>query len=741
MTGVVGGRMNMTRKEETINDDGMEMTKAVGQMELTRLGQMEMTNIVGSMGMDMTRMGGAMEMTNDVRRLISDHEDDVNTSHGSDSVFLNNSKMAEFHASVSAATSVTTQPRVDELPGSEPASTDTSTTAEADLGGGATATVKFSVLSLANNTLVLPRKESEEDEMTSCPVQYFSYDPAEPIQENLEEQVVNPNISTSRPPILKSTEASICVPGEQDVTLNVQNKVTPVQSTESLIPSSNEQSKATDESGWETMHSMIGLPPVTEPSLTPDIRVSSIRTSNSWRSTRSSVRSIEEDQTLDQKTACLGGLMMQRSRKFSDPDVSVFAPGEESTRAFRLPSVSASRTAAAATLDLGDISSFSPDIESTRALPNILPLPRTARQSLAGHPQMSDEDEHEACLVQSKTGKIHPLVEKEESPPKRMRRDDQEDIEATREHQRSSLRNCLQEPLQGEAESHLSESENCSEEASPQFSSQPTEIMIEDKSPELSAQNHPDAGHSVQLERSVLRNCLKDPSISQAIVPGASELESCSQAEINTSSSTSQMDAGDISRVSTKEPMLVENVLNEKEAVDVPRVETKEQNLVENVLTEEEAIDEINNLSLKERRNDVQIEESTRPDEIMEVEKPSEPQIVQEVENVVKEIELSIFEDLKSKHAAAGKRNWELVRSNEKLAAFGFLEKSLLLVLTLGEKLEPRKSRKSLGRIVHHWSIRDIRMVSTHRGDAGAEEDEDDTILDTGKVIHTVVLY
>merc|ERR1712150_369469 len=269
-------------------------------------------------------------------------------------------------------------------------------------------------------------------------------------------------------------------------------------------------------------------------------------------------------------------------------------------------------------------------------------------------------------------------------PPKRMRRDEQEDI-ATREHQRSSLRNFLLEPLQGEAESHLSESGTCCKEASPQLSSLSTEIMIEDKSPEINAQNLlEEAGHSVQIERSVLRNCLKDPSISQAI---EQQLESCSQPEINTSSSTSQMEAGDVSRISMKEPMLVENVPNEEEVVDVPMVETKEPNLVDNVLNEEEAIDDLNNLSLKGRINYVQIEESTRPDEIMEVEKPSEPKIVKEVENIVKEIELSIFEDLKSKHAAAGKRNWELVRSNEKLAAFGFLEKSLLLVLTLGEKL------------------------------------------------------
>merc|ERR1719204_1452832 len=50
--------------------------------------------------------------------------------------------------------------------------------------GGATATVKFSQLALANNTLVLPRRESEEDEeedFTRAPEQVFSYDPSQVI--------------------------------------------------------------------------------------------------------------------------------------------------------------------------------------------------------------------------------------------------------------------------------------------------------------------------------------------------------------------------------------------------------------------------------------------------------------------------------------------------------------------------------------------------------------------------------
>merc|ERR1719278_1402731 len=80
------------------------------------------------------------------------------------------------------------QPTVAELPGSESSSANTST----EGAGGATATVKFSGLSLANNTLILPRKESEEDdEMTKCPVQYFYYDSSKPIN-NAEEPLDQP---------------------------------------------------------------------------------------------------------------------------------------------------------------------------------------------------------------------------------------------------------------------------------------------------------------------------------------------------------------------------------------------------------------------------------------------------------------------------------------------------------------------------------------------------------------------
>merc|ERR1719319_720604 len=67
-------------------------------------------------------------------------------------------------------------PSVAELPASLPSSSNNS------FDGGATATMKFSGLMMANNTLQLPHRssqeEEEEEEFTRAPEQFFSYDPA-----------------------------------------------------------------------------------------------------------------------------------------------------------------------------------------------------------------------------------------------------------------------------------------------------------------------------------------------------------------------------------------------------------------------------------------------------------------------------------------------------------------------------------------------------------------------------------
>jgi len=126
--------------------------------------------------------GGGMELT---------MTQQAHLDESADSVF-DNSMLAEFKenlaaqgasgrpntAELIASLNTIHHPSVAELPGSLPPSADNS------IDYGATATVKFSGLALANNTLLLPRKESdenEEDGMTRCPVQFFSYDPAKPI--------------------------------------------------------------------------------------------------------------------------------------------------------------------------------------------------------------------------------------------------------------------------------------------------------------------------------------------------------------------------------------------------------------------------------------------------------------------------------------------------------------------------------------------------------------------------------
>ena len=57
------------------------------------------------------------------------------------------------------------------------------------MDGGATATVKFSALALANNTLLLPHRSSteddEEEDMTRVPVQTINYNPEEPVARHI----------------------------------------------------------------------------------------------------------------------------------------------------------------------------------------------------------------------------------------------------------------------------------------------------------------------------------------------------------------------------------------------------------------------------------------------------------------------------------------------------------------------------------------------------------------------------
>ena len=83
--------------------------------------------------------------------------------------------------------------------------------------GGATATVKFSALALANNTLLLPHRESQEDEenMPSVPVQMINYNPLEPISRPLNRSADSPSdMDLSR----ASGNITIAQPSDMDLT-------------------------------------------------------------------------------------------------------------------------------------------------------------------------------------------------------------------------------------------------------------------------------------------------------------------------------------------------------------------------------------------------------------------------------------------------------------------------------------------------------------------------------------------
>ena len=107
---------------------------------------------------------------------------------------------------------------------------------------------------------------------------------------------------------------------------------------------------------------------------------------------------------------------------------------------------------------------------------------------------------------------------------------------------------------------------------------------------------------------------------------------------------------------------------------------------------------------------------------------PSEPE-----ETKVSQ-EVSIFQDLlmRKDPSACSPNDWELQFSSDQFAAFTWMEKALVVVLHLGEKIKPKKTRKSLGRVVHHWTISNIEFQPCHR-DAGSPENIEQQIIEAGK--------
>ena len=148
----LGGGTDITMApDKTVLGGGMEETLELGTPAQERqLGARRRT--------DLTQLGGGMDLTmapsldqtcGGMEQRMEDVEDSVFTPHH--------------------------QPSVAELPTSLPGS------ANSSIDCGATATVRFSQLALANNTLLLPRHSSQEsegeEEMTRAPEMIINYDP------------------------------------------------------------------------------------------------------------------------------------------------------------------------------------------------------------------------------------------------------------------------------------------------------------------------------------------------------------------------------------------------------------------------------------------------------------------------------------------------------------------------------------------------------------------------------------
>merc|ERR1719186_2127564 len=154
----------------TCRDGGMEMT--------CRDGGMEMTCRDGGMGLNMTcrEENSLLDITCPDKNESTNFDNYKNMDITSDSVFgadQNNVEPAveDYHQTLAKKL----EP---EMPGSEGSSRNSS------FDGGATATMPFSGLMLANNTLLLPRKESgeDDDDMTKVPIQIINYDPLRPVE-------------------------------------------------------------------------------------------------------------------------------------------------------------------------------------------------------------------------------------------------------------------------------------------------------------------------------------------------------------------------------------------------------------------------------------------------------------------------------------------------------------------------------------------------------------------------------
>jgi len=178
---VVGGGMDMTMAPDKTTMDTTLASDIVASNKTVVGGGMDMTMASGIMSSNRTQVGGGMDMT------LASH-----VARGSRTVLggvmdatLGLAEEGLEGSMVEDSVFAPRHPSVAELPDSLPGSSNTSLlpgSSNNSFDGGATATMKFSGLMMANNTLQLPHRssqeEEEEEEFTRAPEQFFSYDPA-----------------------------------------------------------------------------------------------------------------------------------------------------------------------------------------------------------------------------------------------------------------------------------------------------------------------------------------------------------------------------------------------------------------------------------------------------------------------------------------------------------------------------------------------------------------------------------
>merc|ERR1719195_1244058 len=496
---------------------------------------------------------------------------------------------------------------------------------------------------------------------------------------------------------------------------------------------------------------MIGLPPMTEPSMTPDVFPSKMQVSR--RSLRSaSIASPLNEDPSPEVTTCLGGLMMQRSRQFSEADLSTFEPGEESTRAFKLlqpPSFSGqsrlgqmtdnespevpvkkvTATGSDPSLNFGDVTTFSPAEKSTRAVNKLFSLPsvKLRPQGPAERPisPLASASELAPSAAEAEVDVTRPGSALSDAPPVETMETLEAEMEATGPPEAAPVITPTSSQPHPQWKTGVSRLLNEGEESPPKRMRMEEEEDVVNVHKEDGKITNEDEQKQLEMTKDAPNFFSVSTSISNHEVSNRSLIDSLKHSTNNKEVPVSIEDMEEV----VEEVQDIEHEISRSLHIK----ETHETSCSKHNIKEVEHIQ-------------VEVLEEAKPSEItlstvaatgvviednLENIVETEVQNVIEEEFVVKDFEISVFHDLATKQAAAGRRDWELVRSDGAMAVFGFMERSLLLLLLLGDQLQPKRSRKSAGRAVNHWTVRDIRLVSTHRGDGSWEESSDDAILDT----------